>query len=149
MAWLAAAAPYISAGVGVAQTVAQGNTQERIAEIEARQQREQGLADMAEAQQTATQERKRASFLKSRATALAAASGTSVDSPNVADTIADIDAQGQYNSLAALYSGSTSASSRNYAASLAKARGKSAKAGSYYQAGATVLDSANSNGWFG
>lgn len=148
MAWFASALPYITAGVSAAQTVAQGNVQEQIANIEARQQREQALADQAEAQAAARLERRRAEHLKSRATALAAASGTAVDSPNVADAISDIDAQGEYNALAALYSGSTSARSRNYAAALAKGRGRSAKRASYSQAGGTVLDSAYTNGWF-
>lgn len=148
MAWFAAALPYITAGVSVAQTVAQGNVQEQIANIEARQQREQALAEQAEAQAEARTERRRAEHLKSRAVALAAASGTGVDSPNVAGAISDIDDQGEYNALAALYSGSTAARSRDYAAALAKERGRSARRGSYWQAGSTVLDSAYNNGWY-
>lgn len=149
MAWMAAALPYIGAGVSIAQTVSEGNTQEKIAAMQAKQQREQGLADMAEAQQVASQERKRADFLKSRATALAAASGTSVDSPDVSNAISDIDAQGQYNALAALYSGKTSARSKNYAAAITEAGGKSAKKASRTRAASTVLDTGNNQGWFG
>lgn len=152
MAWFAAAMPYITAGVSAAQTIAQGNVQEQMADIEARQQREQALADQAEAVQTANQERKRAKYLQSRARAVGAASGTSMDSPNIVDAISDIGEQGEYNALSALYSGNTSARSRNYAAQIAKTRGKRAKTGSYYNAGGTVLEGydtlATQKGWY-
>lgn len=139
MAFMAAALPYITAGVSIASTIGQANAQEQIAEIEADQLAKQALADTAQSVQDAKFERRRAEQLKSRVTALAAKSGTS--GLDIDRAISDIDEQGEYNALAALYSGGTSASSKRYAASAARARGQSQKTSGYMDAGSTILSS--------
>lgn len=147
MGWIGAAAPYIQAAgaaVAAASTIAQGNVQEQMGKIRAQQLREQALADQAESQQLAKQERKKAAFLNSRVRALTAASGTGLDSPNVVNTMADIDEQGAYNALAALYSGNTSARTKRLAAQMAAYEGKTQKSQSYARAAGTILSSGDS-----
>jgi len=147
MAFLAAAAPYMQAAgaaVAVGSTIAQGNIQEQTAAIRAKQLREQGLADQAESQLVAREESKKAEYLTSRVRALTGASGTGFDSPNVVDTIGDIDEQGAYNALAALYAGKSSARSKRLAANMAIAEGKSAKTQSRASAFSTILTSGES-----
>lgn len=150
MAWFAAAAPYImAAGAAVSAygTIAQGNANEAMAKLQASQLRKQALADEAQSQIIASEERKKADYLQSRVQALAGASGTGMDSPNIVNTMADIDEQGAYNALAALYSGTTSARSKNLAANLAIAEGRSSRRSGNMQAGSTILTSAG--GWYG
>ena len=139
MAWFAAALPYITAGVSVAQTIGTANAQEQMADIEAAQLQKQAVADTAQSVQDAKFEKRRAEQLQSRVTALAAKSGTS--GADIDRAISDIDEQGEYNSLAALYSGSTSASSKRYAAKATRARGQSQKQSGYFDAGTTILGS--------
>jgi hypothetical protein len=137
MAFMAAALPYISAGMAVATTMADANTKERLAEIEADQLEKQAIADTAMSVQQAKGERKRAEELKSRALALAAKSGHS--GSDIDKVVSDIDQQGEYNALAALYSGSTASASKKYAAAASRAYGSSAKASGYADAGGTIL----------
>lgn len=144
MAFMATALPYITAGVSVASTIADANTQEKIAEMEAEQLKKQSIADTAMSIQDAKIEKRRAEELKSRAIAIAAKSGTS--GADIDRAISDIDQQGQYNALAALYSGATSASSKKYAASAAKARGKSQKSSGYTDAAGTILSTMDTYG---
>lgn len=150
MAWFAAAAPYImAAGAAVSAygTIAQGNANEAMGRLQAAQLRKQALADEAQSQIIASEERKKADYLQSRVQSLAGASGTGMDSPNIVNTMADIDEQGAYNALAALYSGTTSARSKNLAARMAEIEGKSSKRSANMQAGSTILTSAA--GWYG
>ncbi len=140
MAWMTAALPYISAGATIGSSIGQANAQEQIAEIQARQLRKQAIADEASAVQTAKYERKKAEQLQSRVTALAAASGAAVSSVNIQNALSDIDEQGEYNALAALYSGKTAASSKRYAATTAIAAGEQAKSGAYASSAGTILD---------
>ena len=140
MAFIGAALPYITAGMSVASTIADANTQEKIAGIQAQQLEDQSIADTAMAVQDAKNERKRSQLLQSRVTALAAKSGMGQD---VDRTLSEIDQQGSYNSLAALYSGATSATSKKYAATAAKATGKSRAASGYMDAGSTILSTLN------
>lgn len=137
MAGLPALLPYISAGMSLISTIGGSGSQEQIANIEAEQYERQALADTAQSVQDAKFERRRAEQLKSRVTALAGKSGTS--GLDIDRAISDIDEQGEYNALAALYSGSTSAASKRYAASAAKARGKSSKSSGIMDMGSTIL----------
>ena len=143
MGFMAGALPYISAAASIGSALGQGEAQNQIANIQAQQLRKQSLADKAEAVQTAKFERQKKDFLMSRVTALAAASGADVSSINIQNSLSDIDEQGEYNALAALYSGYSSADSKSYAADVAVSQGKQAKASGYASAGATILSAAN------
>jgi hypothetical protein len=137
MAFMVAALPYITAGMAVGQSIAQGNVAKAAAKIQADQLEKQSIADTAAAVQDAKTERKKAEQLKSRVTALSAKSGASGN--DIDRVISDIDVQGEYNSLAALYSGSTAAASKKYAAQAARSYGASEKASSYANAASTIL----------
>lgn len=137
MAWLAAATPYITAGLSIGTAIGQGNAREQIANIEADQLESQALADKADAIQQAKAERKKSELLKSRVKALSAKDNNR--GPDVDRIISDIDEQGEYNAWAALYSGQRSYSSKRYAAKATRSRGASQKNSSYAQAGSTIL----------
>ena len=140
MAAMAAALPYITAAASVASSIGQASAQEQVAKIEADQLRKQGIASQAESVQTAKFERKRAEQLQSRVKALAASSGSSISSPDIQNALSDIDEQGEYNALAALYTGKTASNSRMYAADVAIGRGKQAKSDGYTKSAGTILD---------
>lgn len=128
--------------------IGEGKTAKRIANIEAEQLKKQGIASKAEAVQTAKHERKKSELMQSRAKALAGKSGSAVSSGDVQKAISDIDQQGEYNALAALYSGYSAANSKEYEASLRKTQGKIAQRQAYIKAGSTILDSAGGGGSF-
>ena len=141
MAAMALTLQYVAAGVSIASTISQANSAEQMAGIEAKQLRQQAISDTAASVQDAKAERLRAQQLSSRVTALSAQSGASGGDIN--RVLADIDAQGEYNSLAALYSGSTAAATKRYAAEATIAQGKSERSSGYLKAGATILDIAD------
>jgi exonuclease I len=122
--------------------VEMGKAQEKIQKIKAGQLEKQGIADKAQAVQAAKQERLKADMLESRVTALTAKTGSAVSSVDIQNTLSSIDEQGEYNALAQLYSGFSSADSKKYAATVARAEGKMAKTSGYMQAGASIMDSA-------
>ena len=146
MAWLAAAAPYLSTAASVGSTIGQASAQQQIQDIKAGQLRKQGIADKADAVQTAKHERKRADLLQSRVKALAASSGSAISSPDIQNALSDIDEQGEYNALAALYSGYSASSSKMFAADVAVSEGKAAKAGGYAKSAGTIMNFAD-NKW--
>jgi hypothetical protein len=136
---LATIGSYASTAVSIGSAYGQGKAQERIAEIQAEQLKKQSIADKAEAVQTAKYERRKAEQLQSRVRALAAKSGSALSSTDIQNALSDIDEQGEYNALAALYSGYSSAGSKEYAATVAKAQGKQARASGYMKAASTIL----------
>lgn len=129
----------------VFSALGEGEAANSFAKIKAKQLNRQAIADKAESVQVAKHERKKATLLASRVTALAASSGAGVSSPDIQNSLSDIDEQGEYNALAALYSGESSAQSKRYAASVARAEGKFARKQSYLKAGATIMSSAESH----
>ena len=142
MAWMAAIGGYATAAstiIGVGSSLGQANAAEQMANIRANQLRKQGIAEKAQAVQVAKYERKKADMMISRATALAAKSGTEVNSVGVQNVLSDIDAQGEYNALAALSSGFSSAQSKDYQAQVEVASGKQAQASGKMAAAGTIL----------
>ena len=120
-------------------TIAHGSIQSEMATLQARQLRDQAVAAEAESVIIAKGERKKAELLSSRAKALAAASGTGMDSPNTINTLADIDERGAYNALAALYTGKTSSRSKRIASAFKDVESSNIKLQSFMDAGSTVL----------
>lgn len=135
--------------LNVFSAIGEGKTAEKISKIEAAQLEKQGVAAKAEAVQVAKNERKNADLLQSRAKAIAAKSGSSVSSLDVQNALSGIDQQGEYNALAALYQGYSSAASKNYAAKMAITEGKIKKRQSYIKAGSSILDAVQTSGGFG
>jgi hypothetical protein len=92
----------IAAGISAVSQYSQGQA------AKAQAKRQAGAA-RATSQRDAGSERKRALLMKSRALAVAAASGAGgEDDPTVNNILADIGTQGEMNALGALYEGSES-----------------------------------------
>ena len=140
--------PYIAAAASVGSAIGQGNAQNEIGKIQADQLNKQAIAAEADAVQAAKYERAKAKLVASRATSVAAASGSAIASQDIQNLLSDIDQQGEYNALAALHSGYSSSDSRKYAASVAKYEGASAQSQSMYSAGSTILGTMDKVGAF-
>lgn len=146
MAFLALAAPYIAlaaTGVAAYSQVQQGKAASANAETAAIQQERAGVAAQAESQRDAIRERKRADLLQSRATALAASSGGSVSDPTIQNILGDISDEGEYNAMAALYSGDSDAQLAKTQAGATRNEGRAKRAGAYMNASSTILSGAS------
>jgi hypothetical protein len=142
MAWLAAAAPYITAGttaLSVYSQVQQGNAAKAQQEIIARQREKDANQALVEAQAEAASERKKAKYLRSRAQAVAGKSGADPSSPDISNILADIDTEGEMNALNALYSGNYLASGLRTGAAVARRTGVAARTAGYTSAATTAL----------
>lgn len=142
MAFLLAAAPYIALATTAVQgynQLEQGKAAKSASDAVAIQQEREGKAAQAEAQREALNERKKANYAASRALAVSAASGAGVAD----DAIADLQAEGDYRVLSALYSGDTDAELANFAAGASRREGSARKRGAYMNAGSTILGGAS------
>lgn len=143
MAFLAAAAPYvglIGAGYGAYSQYTAGKADAANQRALAIQQEREGKASQAEAQRAAIEERRKAKYAQSRALAVSAASGAGAsESPTVANILGDIEAEGEYRALSALYSGDTDAALSRYAAGASRREGRARRLSSYYDASSTIL----------
>jgi len=147
MAWFAAVVPYISAAstaLAAQQSIAQGKTQEAVAEVTAMQRAEDAKAAQAEAQREAQIERKKARNLMSRARAVSAASGGGTSDPSVQNILTDIETQGEVNALNALYSGNTEARGLRGGAAVARSEGRARRRAGNMNAASTALSGAAS-----
>lgn len=107
MAWLATYAPYLQA----AGTVLSVASNERGAASDSRQLNRLAGQERATSQRAASDERRRARLLESRARAIGAKSGAAASDPTVLNLMADLSAEGEYRALSRLYEGDTGASS--------------------------------------
>jgi hypothetical protein len=119
--------------------IAEGKAEDFMAKSRAQQLRQQALADRAESQAVAGAERKKAKQLNSRIRSASAASGTGMDSPDVVNAMADVEGQGVYNALSALYSGETAARTKNLAALMSEYEGKQAKRNAKLKSTAAII----------
>jgi len=157
--------------VSVAGTIASGNAQakagraqQQAAEYAAQQMRVQAGQERAAAQRTAMEQRREADKVRSRGLALAAASGGGASDPSVVNLLGDIDQEGTYRALTAMFEGEekalgleTGAQARSFEGEQAAFAGRIAKKASRTQALSTVLSSAGKiagtygddiKGWF-
>lgn len=142
MAWLAAAAPYITAGttaLSVYSQIQQGNAAKAQQEILAQQREKAANQALVESQAEAANERKKAKYLRSRAQAVAGKSGAGVTDPGVSKILTDIDAEGEMNALTALHSGQYLARGLRTGAAVARNQGAAARTAAYMSAGTTAL----------
>ena len=75
----------------------------------------------------------------SRALAIAAASGAGADDPTVVNAIADIEGEGEYRALTALYEGNVAGDDLERQAKARRREAKSVKKQSYFKAAGTIL----------
>lgn len=108
MPFLAAAAPYIALASTAVSAYSQNEmgqasaAQGKLAQIQADR---NANAEEAMSQQQAASDRKKARYLRSRALAVAGASGAGVSDPTVSNILTGIDSEGEMNALTALYEG--------------------------------------------
>lgn len=107
---------------------------------------------VAGAQRQALEQRRKAELTKSRALALAAAGGGAADA-GVIDLLADIDGEGNYRALTAMYQGEDKArqyrmgaAARRYEGANAKAAGKTALLPALLRGGATLFSKYGGDG---
>lgn len=142
MAWLAAAAPYITAGttaLSIYSQVQQGNAAKAQQQILANQREKAANQALVEAQAEAANERKKAKYLRSRAQAVAGKSGGDVSSPDISNILTDIETEGEMNALNALYSGEYLARGLRTGADVARRTGAAARTAGYTSAATTAL----------
>jgi hypothetical protein len=171
MAVIAAAAPYlaaISTVVGIGTSVmggiqqsgaanAQASAAEEAAEQRSMLARRAASDERGQAQRVAAEERRRGVLARSRAQAVAGASGAGAADPTVADITESLAGEGEYNALSALYSGESRATAiendamageweAGVMASSLRAQGRAAKVGGMVGAVGNALQGATS--WF-
>jgi len=127
-------------------SIAQGQDADAIAKFQARQMRQVALRKEAESQRVAIEEAKAGRLLASRAKAIAGASGAGVDDPSVNKIITEIEAQGEYNALVALYEGTMQARDLRLNAEATREEGRAAKKAAYVSAIADMGSSLYSSG---
>jgi hypothetical protein len=151
-AWLAAAAPYVAAAGTVVSVVQQQNAGKQAqlnADFEAAQYEKQANAELAVSQQDAVRARRESRYLQSRAQAVAAASGAGATDPTVVNLIGDLEEEGEYNALTALYNGSQRAEAARSGATITRQRGKAYRNAAKTNSFATVIDGASSMARYG
>lgn len=112
MSFLNAKLPWLNAAGTVLQSGSQifgGIAGQRSANAEARQLRQRANAERVTSQYKAREERRQARYAASRGMAVAAASGGGTADPSVVNTIADVQAEGEYRALMALRDGEDTA----------------------------------------
>ncbi len=142
MAWLAAAAPYITAGttaLSVYSQAQQGKAQQGQMNLIAAQREKAANQALVESQAEAANERRKATYLRSRAQAVAGKSGAGVTDPTVSNILTDIDVGGEMNALNALASGEYLARGLRTGADVARRQGAAARNAGYMSAATTAL----------
>lgn len=129
-------------------TLAQGQYARDAARAEARLLENKANATEALSQREAIERRREADLVRSRAIAVAGASGTGVDDPSTVKILEGIEDQGEYNFLAALYDGKVEANTLRYAGQMKRAEGQMARKASYITAIADMGTSLYEGGMF-
>ena len=144
MAMAAAIAQLSGAAISAYGTIAGGKAAREMGDIEKAQYYEKALKVEAVAQREAIAERDKAGLYKSRAKAVTAASGFASDDPGATRIQQDLDAQGEYNAMAALYSGYQQSKDLRNQGNVAEADGNNAYKASKVSALTNLLQTGGS-----
>lgn len=136
------------AALGVFSALNGGAQARKIKMQEAQALREAGHRKMATTTADVSELKRKKELMHSRAIAVAAASGGGVDDPGMVKVLGDLNAEGQYNVLARLYTGSTEAMGLTHQSEQAIRDGDAAMNASYLKAATTVLTAGVKNDWF-
>jgi hypothetical protein len=139
-------AAFIPLIISAAGTLIQGSSAKQQGEAAGLQMEHVAGQERAGSQRVSAERRKSARYLASRAKALAAASGATADDPTVTNILNDIDAEGEYGALAAMYEGEERARGLEYGAKIARKQGQAAMTSSTISAGSTIL--AGGSSWY-
>jgi hypothetical protein len=140
----AAIAQIAGAAISAYGTIAGGKAAREMGEIEKAQYYEKALKVEAVAQREAIAERDKAGLYKSRAKAVTAASGFASDDPGATRIQQDLEAQGEYNAMAALYSGYQQSKDLRNQGNVAEADGNNAYKASKVSALTNLLQTGGS-----
>ncbi|WP_456389747.1 hypothetical protein [Profundibacter sp.] len=143
VASIGAISPAIMAGgtiLGAVGAIQQGKAAQASAEYSARQFEAQGKAERASAQRKAINEGKQKDLVMSRARAVGASSGGGLD----LELMGDIEEEGTYRSLTALWEGEERAKGRNAQAAAQRASGAAANRAGGIKAFSTILSGGSS-----
>lgn len=95
-------------------------------------------------QRAAMDERRQGRLASSRALAIAAASGASADDPTIVNALADLEGEGEYRALTALYEGNVAGDDLARQAQSRRKEAKNVKRASYFKAAGTILGAGSS-----
>lgn len=127
------------AAVSAGGTIIGANSEAKELRREAAQLEVNAGQERAASQRSAMEERRQGRLASSRALALAAASGAGADDPTVVNAIADIEGEGEYRALTALYEGNTAGDDLERQAAARRREAKTVKRASYFKAAGTIL----------
>lgn len=125
-------------------TIIGANSEAKELRRQANQLDEQAGLDRASSQRQAIEERRGARLANSRTLALAAASGGGADDPTIVNRMADIDAEGEYRALTALYEGEETARGKEAQAKANRRAAKATKTAGYLKAAGSILGAGSS-----
>jgi hypothetical protein len=129
----------VSTILGASSQASQGIAANQAAQYNAAQSVAAGKAAVGAATRKAYNEQRQGNLVRSRAQAVAAASGGGSLDPSVIDATGRIQAQTDYNAMSALYEGQTAQQGYNNQAALDRAEGKNAQNAGLLKAGGTLL----------
>ena len=128
----------LSAGgtaVSAIGAIQQGKSQQASANYQAAQLEAAGKAEQAASQREAEEERRQKRLMQSRARAVGAASGGGID----LELAGDIEEEGEYRALTALWEGTEAAKGRRAQAAASRFEGRQARKAGFLRAGRTIL----------
>jgi hypothetical protein len=130
--------------LGGASTIMGGGEAEAAAKQQSAQLKANAIAEGATAQRQAINERQKARLLQSRVTALTAAGGGDTTDAGTQDILSDLENQGEYNALTALWNGDDRAAGLRSQANATMYEGKATKRSSYAKGAGTILSGGQS-----
>ena len=126
------------AAISGAGTIIGAHDKDKALRKEALQLERQAGIERAASQRKAMEEKRQARLVASRAQAVGAATGGALD-PTVVNAMADIEGEGEFRALTALYEGEEEARGLEAQAVARRKEGKNAKKASYFQAAGSIL----------
>lgn len=136
-----AAIPLLVAGTALSAggALMGGQAAKKAADFQAAQLDRNAIAVEASSQRAAIEERRKATLMQSRARAVAAAEGGTTTDIGVADVLAKIEAEGEFNALSALFEGREKAAGVRTQAAGRRLEGKAAKTAGLLKGISTVM----------
>lgn len=125
--------------IGGAGSILGGFAKSKSLKGEAKQLDANAGLERAMSQREAMEERRQARLLNSRALAVAAASGGGADDPTVVNIMADIEGEGEYRALTALFNGEASARGLENQARAKRVSARNAKIGGIIEGASSLL----------
>lgn len=129
----------LGAGTEAGGSILSGNSQAGELRTQAAQLEANALADRATSQRRASEERRQARLTASRTLAVAASSGAGADDPTIMNLMADMEGEGEYRALAALYEGETAARAQEEQAKANRRAASRAKTAAAVKASSSIL----------